>query len=79
MYRRRREKACTQSIGLITSYLTTLILAEIEEFQSIKMRTRTARGNSGNKQLCAFLTRAEQRSVNEGKFLKTNEKFRQQT
>ena len=32
MYRRRREKVCTQSIGLITSYLTTLILTQIEEF-----------------------------------------------
>ena len=54
MYHRRREKACTQSIGLITSYLTTLILTEIEEFHRIEMRTKTARGNSDIKQLCAF-------------------------
>ena len=53
MYRRPHKKACTWSIGLITSYLTTHILTEIEEFQ----RTRTARGNSGIKQLCAFLIR----------------------
>ena len=57
MYRRRREKACTRSIGLITSYLTKLILAEIEEFHRIKMRTRTTWGNSDIKQLCAFLIR----------------------
>ena len=28
---RRNEKACTRALGLTTSYLTSLILAEIEE------------------------------------------------
>ena len=51
----KRLVQCTPSIGLITSYLTILKLSEIKEFQRIEMRTRTAWGNSGIRQLCAFL------------------------
>ena len=48
MQSRRREKACTPSIGFITSY------TDISR-NRIEMRTRTGSGNSGIKQLCAFL------------------------
>ena len=39
---------------MITFHLTTLMIAEIEEFPRIDMRTVTARGNSGIKQLRAL-------------------------
>ena len=48
-------KACTRKLALISTYRTTLTIAEIEECNRIEMRTRNARGNSGIKQLCAFL------------------------
>ena len=42
-------------IGWVNFNLTKLIFAELEEFHRIEMRMKTARGNSGIKQLCAFL------------------------
>ena len=57
MYCSHSEQPCTQALGLITSNLTTRILAEKEEFNRVEMRTKTARRNSGIKQLYAFLIR----------------------